>query len=115
RHVDDVRVVRMHHDIADVARVGQPHVGPRLTSVGRAIDAVAVADVAADGRLAGADVDDVGVGGRKGDCADRRGGQVAVGDVRPVRAGVGRLPDAPTDAAEVEGALLGRVAGHGDD
>ncbi|MEI2616302.1 MAG: hypothetical protein V9F06_01525 [Thermomicrobiales bacterium] len=63
---------------------GQPEVLPGLAAVGGLVDAVAVGDVAADGRLAHADVDDVGVGLGNGDRAHRGALEEAVGDVPPV-------------------------------
>ena len=76
---------------------------PRAARVGGLVDAVAVRrHDAADGVLAHADVDDVRVGGRDRDRADRRGLHLAVGDVGPRAAAVGGLPDAAADAAEVE-------------
>src|SRR5207245_2309219 len=65
----DVRVARMHNHLGDLALL-LPDVLPVLAAVGRFVDAVADGDVAADVGLAGADVDDVGVGGRDGDAAD---------------------------------------------
>jgi hypothetical protein len=67
---DDVGAPRMHDDAADVARIGESDVGPRLAAIGRSIDAIAVRHVVADARLAGAGVDDVGVGRRNRDRAD---------------------------------------------
>src|SRR5688572_13511061 len=61
RDPDDVRVVGVDADPADVARLAQPDVGPGAAGVGGAVDAVAVGDVDADRRLAHAGVDDVGV------------------------------------------------------
>src|SRR5690606_3974198 len=58
--VDDVRVLGMDADAADVARIGQPAELPRRARVDRLVDAVAGADVAAPGLLTAADVDDVG-------------------------------------------------------
>ena len=58
-------------------------VRPRLAGVGGFVDAVARHDVAADARLAHADVDDVGVRVGHGDGADRRALDLAVGDRRP--------------------------------
>ena len=107
--------MRVDDDVADVARVRQADVLPGPAAVGRPVDAVAVRDVAADRRLAGAGVDDARVGVRDGDRADGGGLEVAVGDVLPVGAAAGGLPDAPGAGAEVEGRPLGRVAGDGDD
>src|SRR5690606_15947197 len=112
RHVDDVRVVGVDGDVTDVAGVLQTHVLPGLAPVGGFVDAVTVRDVAADVRLAGTNVDDVGVRLRDGDCPDGRGVQVAVGDVEPVCATVGRLPDTATDTTEVERRFFRRVTGN---
>ena len=59
-------------------------------------------------RLAGADINDVGVRRRDGNGADRAGGLV-VEDRPPGAAGVGGLPDAAVHDAHVEGV---RLAGH---
>ena len=41
--------------------------------------------------------------------------EVAVRDVGPIGAGIVRLPDAAGTGAEVEGGLLGGMAGDGED
>ena len=60
--IDRVGVVGMHEDLADVAGLLEPDVGPGRAAVAAAVDAVAVADIDPDGRLARAGIDDVGVG-----------------------------------------------------
>ena len=57
--VDDVRVARIDDDLGDVLGLLEAHVRPALAAVEAAVDAVAVADVAAADVLAGADPDDV--------------------------------------------------------
>src|SRR5262249_20215670 len=52
RHVDEVGVLRVDTDAGDVARLGEAEVLPAPAAVGRAVDAVAVGDVAADAALA---------------------------------------------------------------
>ena len=71
--VGRVRVFGMDGDLADLIRVLEAHVLPRLTAVDRLVDAVAVRNRVPRVRLAGADPDDVGV--RRGDrhVADRDG------------------------------------------
>ncbi len=115
RDVDDVGVAGVDDDVGDVAGVGEADVGPGAAAVGRLVDAVAVRDVRADRRLAGAGVDHVRGGLGDGERADRGGAEEAVRDVLPESAAAGRLPDAAGAGAEVEGAALGRVAGDGDD
>jgi hypothetical protein len=111
--VDEVRIIRMHADAPDVAGVAEPHVGPAAAGVGGAVHAVAVRHVAANARLAGAGVDHVGIGGRDGHRADGGRLEEAVGDVLPVGAAVGRLPDAARAGAEVEDHGLDGIAGDG--
>ena len=88
--------------------------GPRLAGVGRLVDAVARHDVAADARLARADEDDVGLRFRDGDGADRRAPDLAVGDGRPFRAAVDRLPQSAAGRAEVAFSRPPLHAGDGD-
>ena len=111
-HVDQVRVPWMDANAADVAGVGQADVAPGRAAVGRPVDAVAVRDVHADARLAGAGVDDVGIGVGNRDRAHRGGPEVVVRDVLPVGAAVGGLPDAAGTAAEVERLRLRGIPGH---
>ncbi len=113
RHVDEVRVARMHAHAPDVPRVAQSDVRPRRAAVRRAIDAVAVRHVPADARFAGAGVHDVAVGRGDVDRADRGGLEEAVGDVLPVGAAIRRLPHAAGAGAEIERHRVGRMAGDG--
>ena len=57
--IHHVRIRRMHADLGDVLRLGEADVRPRLASVRGLVGTVALNDVAADIRLARADVDDV--------------------------------------------------------
>ena len=97
-----VGVARIDDDARDVSRVVEPDVRPVLTRVGRAIHAVAVRPVLAQVGLAAADVDHVRIGRCDRDRADRRDVRLPVGDVRPGRAAVRRLPHAAVHGAEVE-------------
>jgi hypothetical protein len=100
-HVDDVGVVRIDVDAADLLRVAQPHEAPGLPAVGRAVDTLALGDVRAHVGLAGADVEGLGIGGRDRERADRAHRHVV--EVRPPgAAGVQGLPHATVDGAEVE-------------
>ena len=65
------------------------------------VDAVAGHDVAADARLAHADVHDVGIRLRDSYGADRGAADLAVGDRRPGVAGIDSLPQPAADRAEV--------------
>ena len=108
--VDQIGVVRVHADAADVARVAEPDVRPRDPPVSGSVDAVAVRHVAADARFTGAGVDDAGIGRRDRERTDGRGLEEAVGYVLPVGTAVGGLPDAAGAGAEVERHRVGRMA-----
>ena len=70
-------------DLADAAGLLEPHLRPGLAGVGRLVDALADRDVAADAGFAGAGPDDVRIGGRDGERADRLH-RLAVEDRLPV-------------------------------
>ena len=86
RRVNDVGIGGMDAQARDGQGVGQSDVFPVLPRVARFVDTVALHDVAAQLRLTHADVDDVGIGGRHRDRADRGAGNLSVGDRRPRRA-----------------------------
>ena len=99
----DVGILRVDDHGPDLAFL-LPDVRPGLAGVGRLVDAVARGHVAADVGLARADVDDVRVGRRHGDRADRRD-RLVVEDRLPGEAAVARLPD----AARGRGGVVGRA------
>ena len=86
--------------------------GPGFAGVGGFVDAVADGEIGADDAGAGADVDDVGVGGRYGDGADGAGG-FAVEEGDPGGTVVGGAPDAAVIEADIEDVGLAGDAGEG--
>jgi len=109
RDEDDVGVLWIDEDAADLARVVETEMGPGLSCVGRLVHAVAVRNLRPHVGLAGADVDDVRVGRRNADRTDRRD-WLRVEDRVPRPSGVRRLPDAAADRTEVERVRLSRNA-----
>ena len=105
--VGDVGVCRVDDHRADLA-VLLPHVLPRLAGVGGLVDAVSLCDVAADVGLAGADVDDVRVGRRHRDRADRAR-RLVVEDRLPPDPAVRGLPHPARGRGRV---VRERIAGH---
>ena len=99
--VDDVGILRMDADAADLLGVGESDVFPGAAGVGRFVDTVAVRGIAADAAFAHAGVDHVGIGIGYGDCADRAGLELAVGDGIPIGAAVGGFEDAAAGGAEI--------------
>src|SRR5262245_35462004 len=97
----------MHDDVADLPLL-LPHVFPRFAAVGGDVDAIARRDVAADVRLAGTNVDNIGI--RRRDCDGADGARrLIVEDRLPRDAAVGRLPDTARRRADV---IDRRIARH---
>ena len=86
------------------------HVAP---AVGGLVHAVAGCDVLPRTRLAHADVDDRRVRERDVDRSDRGRLEEAVGNVAPVRAGIGGFPHAAMTGAEIEHQWVVRISCHG--
>ena len=115
RRVDDVRVLRMDDDPADLPGVAESDVGPALSAVRGLVHPVPRGDVAPDGGRTASHVNDARVGVRHVNGADGARRVVAVRDVHPALARVGRLPEAAAVRAhEVGPGLLGD-AGHRSD
>src|SRR5262249_14375719 len=105
-----VRVGGVNEDLADLEGLVQAHVLPGLAAVDRFVDAVAVGDGVARVGLAGADPDDVAVGGGDADVADGDGGR-AVELVIEGDAVVDRLEQAAGGGGDVVAGRVGLVDG----
>ena len=111
--VHEIRVGRMHHDVADVLGVAQTHEPPCATRVGGLPHTVAVRSVAADRELAAPDVDDVGVGRSHANGANGAA-EIAVRHGAPCLSAVGGLEDASAGGAHPVLVGAGDAAGNGD-
>jgi len=109
----NVRVRGMDDQSPDLLHVSKSDVLPRLAAVGRLEDAVTDAEVRTMEPLAGADVDDVGIGPRDADVTDRPGRR-AVEDRPPRPSVVVGLPHAAGVNAGEEDVRLRRDADAGD-
>ena len=85
--------------------VSETDMAPGSRAVRRLVEADPDRDVAANTARAGADIDDVGIGVRDVDGADRAHLEKAVGHVRPVHADVRRSPHTAA-SAHIEGERL---------
>ena len=115
RRMGDVRVLRVDDHPADLPGVAESDVGPALSAVRGLVHPVARGDVAPDAGRTASNVHDARVGIRHVDGADRTRGVVAVGDVDPTLARVGRLPEAAAVRAHEVGPGLFGDAGHRGD
>ncbi len=95
---------------ADVAAVFQADIPPIAAAIDGLINAVAIGDIAAQRRLAGAGVDRVVIARRDREGADRRSGMLLVEHRLPVGAAVGGFPHTTSDCAEIIGVRLIRDA-----
>jgi hypothetical protein len=108
-----ILIARIDRDRCDLLTVAKAEMFPRLAAVGRSVDAVAGSEIGTLQALAAADVDDVRIGRRNGEIADRASGLV-VKDRLPCAAGIGRFPDAAVIDADVENIRLRWYAGGTD-
>ena len=99
--VHHIGIGRMDANFRDRLAVSQADVGPGFSGVGRFVDAVALRDVAAQLAFARAYVNDVRVGRRHRDSADRRGRQASVRDGGPRHAAVRRFPQSAAGRTKV--------------
>ena len=97
RDENDVRIFRMNDERADVARIFQADVFPIPAAIDRFINAVAVSDVAAQRRFAGAGVNRVVIDGATA-IAPIEELILLIENRRPVRAAIGCFPNAAGDA-----------------
>src|SRR5262249_37937778 len=81
--IDDVRVLGVNADGADMVGILKADVAPGVAGVDGLVDAVAVGGVAADAGFTHTGVNDVGVGIGDGDGTDGAGFELAVGHGDP--------------------------------
>ena len=115
RYKDRIRVLRVDAQLADMPRIAQAAMLPTAPAIAGFVDAIAMRNINADGRLAHARVNDIGVALADRQRADRAGFEIAIGDILPVLPGIVGLPDAARASAKIEGADLARVPGDRDD
>src|SRR4051794_25111642 len=96
-----VGVARVRYECGNLLAVTQAEMGPGFTCVARAIDPVAYREVRPLQSLATGHVDDVRIGRRYGNCADRLG-RLLVEYGGPGATVVIRLPYAAVDLTDVE-------------
>ncbi len=113
RDEEAIGIFRIDEDRADLPRVPQTEVLPRAPRVGGLVDAIAHRQVRPLQTLAAAHIDDVGVGRRDRNGADRLSG-LLVEDRCPRLPEVGRLPDPSVVDAYIEDVGLLGDAGRTD-
>ena len=110
---DDVRVIGVNTDLADLADVIETDMRPALSGVRRLVYAVTLGrHRVPERRLAHADNDNVRVRRRDGDGANSGAAEVLVRYRLPGRTGVHRLPHAAGRAHVVHVRILAHADGH---
>ena len=110
----NVRIRRAHDEPSDTARSLEPDMSPRLARIGRTVHAVSHRKRGAyDKGLAGTRPDDVGIGRRNSNRADRSDVDI-IEDRRPARAAIGRLPDTAGSGADINDRVIPWLASNGD-
>src|SRR5262249_18550890 len=97
-----IRIPRVYGNLRDLLCVAQPQVRPGGAGVRRLVDAVAYRKVRPGQAFAAADVQNVRIGWRHDNPANRAGWLI-VEDRLPRPAGVGRLPDTAVHHPDIEG------------
>ena len=99
----DVGVVRINDDRADVPRIRQAYIRPRLSRIERFVYAVAVGNIAADASFARARINYVRVGFGNGD-ASNRGDRFIIENRKPRESAVRGLPNAASYSSKIKNA-----------
>jgi len=104
-----VRIARVDGELGNLLTVGEAAVCPGASAVGGTVDAVADREIRPPQAFTACDVDDIGIGGRDRDCADRLG-RLPVEDRLPGAPRVTALPHAAVGRTDVEDVRLRRHA-----
>jgi hypothetical protein len=113
RDVDEIGILGMNDDAADLLRVGESDARPRLPAIDRFEHPLALRDIGAHVRLARSDVDHLRIRRRDRNRPDRTD-RLRVEDGMPRAAGIHGLPHSAIHAAEVEVLRLTRDSADGE-
>jgi hypothetical protein len=111
-HINDIRILRIDGNPANVPGVIESDVMPGRAAVGRFINAVAERETGTNVALAGSRINRLRIGGSHGQRPDRCY-RLSIENRSPHRSGIGRLPNSAIDRAEIKGGGIARHAGHG--
>src|SRR5437870_446363 len=99
-HQNYVRVSWIDNQRADLPRIFESDILPTLSGIDRFINTGSISRIAADRRFARSSVDNVVIGRRYRDRADRRN-VLFIEKRRPICAAIGRLPDSTSNRPEI--------------
>ncbi len=105
RDEEPIGIAGINGHLRNLLAIAKSEVGPGLAAIGGLVDAIADGEVRAMQPFAAADVNDLRVGRRDNDGADRAG-RLLIENRLPGAAVVRRLPDAAVDRADVEDVRL---------
>jgi hypothetical protein len=112
--IDNVRILGMNKDAANLKRLPQSHVGPTLAAIGRFVHAISIGHGVARIALAGTDPDDVFVRLRHAHIADRHR-RLVVELMLEGDAVIGRLQQTAGSSGHPVGGRIGLVDGQRGD
>ena len=109
----DVRITRMYDDACDMTAIFQAEVAPASAAVVAAPETAEVfGDIVAERAFAFPGVYDGFVGSRNGYCADTAT-EISIGNILPVAAAIGGLPETAARGAKIKGVLIFKAARYG--
>ena len=109
RDEEMIGIARIDRELGDLLAVAQAEMGPGFAGVGRFVDAVADGEIGPMQSFAAPDVDDVGIGNRNRERADRAG-RLIIENRLPGASVIVRLENAAIDLREIENVRLRRHA-----
>src|ERR1700722_2341658 len=112
-HIDNLRILRINHDSADLARILQAYVRPGGAAVAGFVNTVTRRQVGSNIRLARSGVDRLGVSRCHGDCSDRSH-RLVVEDGPPDSSGIRGFPDSAIDRAKIKSSRVTRHSRDGN-
>ena len=112
--IDDIGVLRVDDDSANVARVLKADMQPGSTSIHRFVHAVAKGEGRPNVGLAGSGINSLRIGRRNRKSANRCD-RLPIKDRSPDNTGISRLPNPTVYGAKIEGSRIARHASHGHD
>ena len=112
-NINDIRILRINYDPADLTRVFQSDVSPGRAAISGFVNSVAGREVLTNVGLAGPGINNFRIGGSDGKRTDRAH-RLAIKNRRPDNSRIDCFPDPPIDPAEIKSCGVARHSGDGN-